>query len=180
MDGFWQHCLDQFKNELTIQQFNTWIKPLRMEQAGADVCLLAPNRFVLQWVKEKFLPRIEEIAAIQFGQPTQVQLRLEEASKAVVKSTLQAEPETVPGLVATAPSRPLKNEKSGLNPQFTFASLVTGKANQLARAAALQVAAHPGAAYNPLFVYGGGGLGKTHLIQAIGNLGQEQKKQEKT
>lgn len=174
MDGFWQHCLDQFKNELTIQQFNTWIKPLRMEQAGANVCLLAPNRFVLQWVKEKFLPRIEEIAAIQFGQPTPVQLRLEEASRVVAESSIQAEPETAPALAVTAASRPLKNEKSGLNPQFTFASLVTGKANQLARAAALQVAENPGAAYNPLFVYGGVGLGKTHLIQAIGNLVYEQ------
>lgn len=174
MDGFWQHCLDQFKNELTIQQFNTWIKPLRMEQAGANVCLLAPNRFVLQWVKEKFLPRIEEIAAIQFGQPTPVQLRLEEASRTVAESSIQAEPETAPALAVTVASRPLKNEKSGLNPQFTFASLVTGKANQLARAAALQVAENPGAAYNPLFVYGGVGLGKTHLIQAIGNLVYEQ------
>ncbi len=177
MNGFWQHCLEQFKNELTIQQFNTWIKPLRMEQAGADVCLLAPNRFVLQWVKEKFLPRIEEFAAIQFGQATQIQLRLDDASKAVAEINIQAEPEAAnapPTLAATATSRPLKNEKSGLNPQFTFASLVTGKANQLARAAALQVAENPGAAYNPLFVYGGVGLGKTHLIQAIGNLVYEQ------
>ena len=173
MDGFWQHCLDKFKNELTIQQFNTWIKPLRMEQAGAEVCLLAPNRFVLQWVKEKFLPRIEEIATAQFGQPTQIQLRLEDASKLVAEPTL-AVAESTPSMPTAAASRPLKDEKSGLNPQFTFASLVTGKANQLARAAALQVAENPGAAYNPLFVYGGVGLGKTHLIQAIGNLVFEQ------
>lgn len=170
MDGFWQQCLDKFKNELTIQQFNTWIKPLRMEQAGAEVCLLAPNRFVLQWVKEKFLPRIEEIATICFGQPTQVQLRLDDPSRPVAETSIQAEPEAAPVLTVTAASRPVKNEKSGLNPQFTFATLVTGKANQLARAAALQVAENPGAAYNPLFVYGGVGLGKTHLIQAIGNL----------
>ncbi|MBT9614366.1 MAG: chromosomal replication initiator protein DnaA [Burkholderiales bacterium] len=174
MDGFWQHCLDQFKNELTIQQFNTWIKPLRMEQVGANVCLLAPNRFVLQWVKEKFLPRIEEIATIKFGQPTQVQLRLEETSKVVFEPAIQSNIETAPALTMPATNRPLKDEKSGLNPQFTFASLVTGKANQLARAAALQVAENPGAAYNPLFVYGGVGLGKTHLIQAIGNLVFEQ------
>ena len=174
MDGFWQHCLDQFKNELTIQQFNTWIKPLRMEQAGSDVCLLAPNRFVLQWVKEKFLPRIEELACLKFGQPTQVQLRLEEATKQLVESRLPVEAISEPLLSIPSTNRPLKNEKSGLNPQFTFASLVNGKANQLARAAALQVAENPGAAYNPLFVYGGVGLGKTHLIQAIGNLVYEQ------
>ena len=98
MDGFWQHCLDQFKNELTIQQFNTWIKPLRMEQAGASVCLLAPNRFVLQWVKEKFLPRIEEIASLQFGQPTPVLLRLEETTKLVFESPIAPNIQSAPAL----------------------------------------------------------------------------------
>ena len=174
MDGFWQHCLDQFKNELTIQQFNTWIKPLRMENGGAGVCLLAPNRFVLQWVKEKFLPRIEELASLKFGQPTEVLLRLEEGSKPLIENRIPEQVPSEPTLTIPLTNRPLKNEKSGLNPQFTFASLVNGKANQLARAAALQVAENPGAAYNPLFVYGGVGLGKTHLIQAIGNLVYEQ------
>ena len=174
MDGFWQHCLDQFKNELTIQQFNTWIKPLRMEHGGTGVCLLAPNRFVLQWVKEKFLPRIEELASLKFGQPTEVLLRLEDTAKPLIENRIPAETIAEPTLTIPSTNRPLKNEKSGLNPQFTFASLVNGKANQLARAAALQVAENPGAAYNPLFVYGGVGLGKTHLIQAIGNLVYEQ------
>ena len=175
MERFWQHCLDQFGKELTTQQFNTWIKPLRVALAEDNVCLLAPNRFVLQWVKEKFLARIEALAAVHFGRPTPVQLRLEENLKNTLPMMPQingAEPEAKAFLAAV---KPIKNESfSGLNPSFTFASFVPGKANQLARAAALQVAENPGSAYNPLFVYGGVGLGKTHLIQAIGNLVYEQ------
>lgn len=175
MEGFWQHCLDQFKKELTIQQFNTWIKPLRMAPADDNVCILAPNRFVLQWVKEKFLARIEVLAETQFGRPTPVELRLEDMPKTGLPS-LPASPLASayrPSLASTG--KPIKNEpSSGLNSGFTFASFVPGKANQLARAAALQVAENPGSAYNPLFVYGGVGLGKTHLIQAIGNLVYEQ------
>lgn len=166
MEGFWQHCLEQFKKELTGQQFNTWIKPLRMENVDGGLRLLAPNRFVQQWVKEKFLGRIEEMAENAFGQPTPVDLGLAAAAPA-------SKPAPVPTADAEksfAPAKPAREGHSGLNPAFNFANFVTGKANQLARAAALQVAENPGAAYNPLFVYGGVGLGKTHLIQAIGNL----------
>jgi chromosomal replication initiator protein len=166
MDGFWQQCLEQFKKELTGQQFNTWIKPLRMESGDGGLRLLAPNRFVQQWVKEKFLGRIEEMAEHAFGSPTPVELGL--------AATQPAKGQTPPGanesVKSFAPPKPAKDGQSGLNPAFNFANFVTGKANQLARAAALQVAENPGAAYNPLFVYGGVGLGKTHLIQAIGNL----------
>lgn len=177
MDGFWQHCLDQFRKDLTIQQYNTWIKPLKASQADDSVLLLAPNRFVLQWVKEKFLVQIEALAESQFGKVTAVNLVLDEVK--------QAEPTLTQAPVAESPyersqtitSKP-KN-LSGLNPLFTFASFVPGKANQLARAAALQVAENPGTAYNPLFVYGGVGLGKTHLIQAIGNLVFEQNRSAK-
>ncbi len=166
MDGFWQHCLEQFKKELTGQQFNTWIKPLRMENVDGGLRLLAPNRFVQQWVKEKFLGRIEEMAEQAFGAPTPIDLGLAASQPA------EAAAPTSAGEVAKAfaPPKPAKDGHSGLNPAFNFANFVTGKANQLARAAALQVAENPGAAYNPLFVYGGVGLGKTHLIQAIGNL----------
>ena len=175
MDGFWQHCLDQFRKDLTIQQFNTWIKPLKARQADDSVLLLAPNRFVLQWVKEKFLVQIEALAESQFGRVTVVHLKLDEVSK--TEQPFEA-PLTLPENIKSKNFSPAiivktKNQ-SGLNPSFTFTSFVPGKANQLARAAALQVAENPGTAYNPLFVYGGVGLGKTHLIQAIGNLVYEQ------
>lgn len=168
MDGFWQHCLDQFRKDLTIQQFNTWIKPLKASQENGSVLLLAPNRFVLQWVKEKFLVRIEALAESQFGKVTAVNLVLDQLSRPepAISSIEAMEPRSEP-----LPALSIKPKNlSGLNPLFTFASFVPGKANQLARAAALQVAENPGTAYNPLFVYGGVGLGKTHLIQAIGNL----------
>lgn len=162
MDGFWQRCLDRFSKELTPQQFNTWIKPLQAEGGEAGVRLLAPNRFVQQWVKDKFLGRIQEWAETELGRPVNIEVVLGQAEARA--------PAFAPENKSFSPPKPGREGHSGLNPAFTFANFVTGKANQLARAAALQVAENPGSAYNPLFVYGGVGLGKTHLIQAIGNL----------
>ena len=167
MDLFWQNCLDKFKKDLTTQQFNTWIKPLRFSAESDNLSLFAPNRFVLQWVKEKFLERILELAEAELGEVVQIDLRLDETtnpskSEKIINNQIIGEIEHKPAVTVKSP-------QSGLNPLFTFSSFVTGKANQLARAAALQVAENPGTAYNPLFVYGGVGLGKTHLIQAIGN-----------
>ena len=180
MDGFWQYCLDQFKKDLTIQQYNTWIKPLRATFADDSVLLLAPNRFVLQWVKEKFLDKIEALAESQFGKVTTVSLKLEENPNFSVSAPLNhVKPDESSRTLSPVISTSSKTNQSGLNPLFTFASFVPGKANQLARAAALQVAENPGTAYNPLFVYGGVGLGKTHLIQAIGNLVYEQNRNAK-
>lgn len=175
MDGFWQHCLDQFGKELTSQQFNTWIKPLRAERADGVVRLLAPNRFVLQWVKEKFLPRFSDLATSYFQAPTEIDLRLDEAKPSAGRNVPVEREVAAPAISV----KPEKNESSGLNPNFTFGNFVTGKANQLARAAAIQIAENPGSAYNPLFVYGGVGLGKTHLIQAIGNLVYERNRNAK-
>lgn len=167
METFWQACLSRFEQELTPQQFNNWIKPLRFVSGPDYMRIEAPNRFILQWVKDKFLSRFEEIGEAHFSRPVQLSLVIAENNE--VK-----ESKVSPVKVATVPAaRSGRSEKSGLNPSFTFANFVTGKANQLARAAALQVAENPGTAYNPLFVYGGVGLGKTHLIQAIGNYIQE-------
>jgi chromosomal replication initiator protein len=163
MDPFWEQCLGRFQGELPASQFNTWIKPLRLEARGEALHLVAPNRFVLQWIKDRFLSRIEVMGAEYFDRPVQFVLSLEEKLNGNG---------TEPVLVPDAPPSPRitpKDESHRLNPTFTFGNFVNGKANQLARAAALQVAEHPGTAYNPLFVYGGVGLGKTHLIQAIGN-----------
>ena len=122
--------------------------------------MLAPNRFVLQWVKERFLTRIESMGVEFFASPIRVSLALKELADIPVPAQV---------LTAQTPktAAPLR---SSLIPEFTFDNFVAGKANQLARAAALQVAEHPGTSYNPLFIYGGVGLGKTHLIHAVGNL----------
>jgi chromosomal replication initiator protein len=162
--AFWQSCLESFQRELTQQQFNTWIRPLRLELAGEGLCLIAPNRFVLQWVKDRFAGRIEELAAVAVGRP--LRLAFVVADAAVRPAPASAA--TVPTAPEPKPVAARRGEQASLNPGFTFDSFVSGKANQLARAGGLQVAEHP-TSYNPLFVYGGVGLGKTHLIQAIGN-----------
>lgn len=167
MESFWLDCVNRFKEDLPPQQFNTWIKPLKFDSSDGTPRLIAPNRFILQWIKDKFLARIEEMAEAHFSEPLSLVLSLPDTPE---NNTPQ------PAIVAAAsPVRQnSKPDQSRLNPLFTFANFVTGKANQLARAAAIQVAENPGTAYNPLFVYGGVGLGKPHLIQAIGNLVQEQ------
>jgi chromosomal replication initiator protein len=159
--SFWATCLDAFKRELTPQQFNTWIRPLRLESSGDALLLIAPNRFVLQWVKERFAARIEDMAATAIGRPLRIAL-------AVAETAERAQPVAAPSAAVEARAAGRRMEQASLNPAFSFAAFVAGKANQLARAAGLQVADHP-TSYNPLFVYGGVGLGKTHLIQAIGN-----------
>ncbi len=178
---FWQSCLDAFRDELTPQQFNTWIRPLAVEGSADGYRLLAPNRFVLQWVKERFSDRIAELAAAVEGRAVPIVLAIVDAVPAAPRSpaaspALAMAPAPAPaprspdlaGTPVSAGSGVRRFDQTSLNPSFTFASFVAGKANQLARAAGMQVAEHP-TSYNPLFVYGGVGLGKTHLIQAIGN-----------
>ena len=183
MENFWTLCLERFKKELSAQQFNTWIKPLRFEHDQDKIKILAPNKFVQQWVKDRFAQKIELLAKELLPNVTKIEFAIRAIKEsilpkkeAVLSKALAISP---PNNVAEAPSQEttkksaggtLKEVKaSGLNPQFTFESFVTGKANQLACAAAMQVAENPGKAYNPLFIYGGVGLGKTHLIHAIGN-----------
>ena len=161
MNSFWRYCLSHFEKELPAQQFVTWIKPLKFHVDGDTLTLVAPNRFVLQWIRDKFYSRIQELAAERLKRPVEIRLLLAETQTAHAAS---AKPPDTPQAKAP-PSRDI----SRLNPAFTFDTFVTGKANELARAAATQVAERPGAAYNPLFIYGGVGLGKTHLIHAIGN-----------
>lgn len=170
MESFWHDCLNRFGQELSAQQFNTWIKPLRFESDGHACRLIAPNRFVLQWVKDRFYPRIQKMADDFYARPIALDLTLPDPSNGASKTdpVPTSSPAPAPANQLAAVRGSAKSE-ARLNPLFTFVSLVSGKANQLARAAALQVAEHPGAAYNPLFIYGGVGLGKTHLIQAIGN-----------
>lgn len=170
MNHFWEVCLNRFERKLSAQQFRTWIKPLRFKVADDGLTLVAPNRFVLQWIRDKFLRDIEEMASAHFSQPFSLSLALDERG-ASPASLNESPPPTVASAISALAAPAIRSERaaSRLNPLFSFDSFVAGKANQMARAAAIQVAERPGVAYNPLFVYGGVGLGKTHLIQAIGN-----------
>jgi chromosomal replication initiator protein len=168
MDGFWTHCLRHFEKAVPAQQYKTWIQPLNARLEGETVRIAAPNRFVLEWVKDKYLEEIRRLSSEFLRKDIDVTLSLSDSSTVAPPAPASNPAPSAP------PARPKVKEQSRLNPLFTFESFVPGKANQLARAAALQVGQHPGSAYNPLFVYGGVGLGKTHLIQAIGNLVQEQ------
>lgn len=159
-------CQRFFKERLPQQQYNSWIKPLTFEVDGNRLILTAPNSFALRIIQDRFLSEIERHAASFFEKKMEIELRVEKHKKIKI-----VEQESVNGT-----KKPKKNSENqnksntNLNPQLTFETFVTGKANQLAHAAGLQVAQNPGTTYNPLFIYGGVGLGKTHLLQSIGNL----------
>jgi chromosomal replication initiator protein len=168
-DSLWTHCLRRLEAELPEQHFNTWIRPLQAIEDRNYLRLLAPNRYVVDWVNQNCTSRISELVEEMVPAPAP-QVVVEIGSRRAATAALT---ETSPGQrlpEARARREPLLPQIGGrLNPDFTFANFVEGKSNQLARAAAMQVAANPGRAYNPLFIYGGVGLGKTHLMHAIGN-----------
>ncbi len=213
-DATWQRCVVHLQEELPAQQFNTWIRPLRWEASDGQIRLLAPNRFVRDWVNDRFFARIEELVAelspadsgiavelaIADRQPraaaspradfagasvaaveqAPLERRMDTAAASVEPEMVQAR-ETAPAIVPASAGfsspqaqRQVEVEggirhQSSLMESYTFETFVEGKSNQLARAAASQVAENPGRAYNPLFLYGGVGLGKTHLMHAVGN-----------
>jgi chromosomal replication initiator protein len=162
--SLWHRCLRQLEAELPEQHFNTWIRPLQAVEDGSVLRLFAPNRFVVEWVNENVVDRISALAESVGEQPPQI--LIEVGSRAAPVVTQSSDP---------SPPRTVFKEipevfGSRLNPDFTFTNFVEGKSNQLARAAAFQVGENPGTAYNPLFIYGGVGLGKTHLMHAVGNV----------
>ena len=164
----WKKCLDRLEDELTSQQFNTWLRPLRAVQEAGQLRLYAPNRFVLDWVKDRFLVRIVALVEQEAGRALSVLLEVGSPSAPVSEKSEPAVP-----IADTQPNNSVRRPNlsgSRLNPDFTFDSHVEGKSNQLARAAARQVGENPGSSYNPLFIYGGVGLGKTHLMQAAGHI----------
>jgi chromosomal replication initiator protein len=165
----WNRCLEQLSADLPEQQFNTWIMPLQPVEEAGVLKLLAPNRFVVDWVRTHCLARINELLS-QDEDAGAHSARLEVGS-APVPAAAKASPQRAgasPQPTAAGPALPRLGGK--LNPDYTFDTFVEGKSNQLARAAGYQVGQNPGRAYNPLFIYGGVGLGKTHLMQSIGNL----------
>jgi chromosomal replication initiator protein len=163
--SLWDSCLRFFKSSLPPQQFNSWIKPLAFEMEGSKITLGAPNGFTLKIIQERFLPEIYKHAESFLDFKPTIELRLTKVSpaSAVIQNAVISAPASKS---ATQPSSKRHNK---INPALSFENFVLGKANQLAHAAAIQVAESPGTSYNPLFIYGGVGLGKTHLIQAIGN-----------
>ena len=162
----WKKCLDRLQDDLNTQQFNTWIRPLHAEEGDQVLRLLAPNRFVLDWVKENFQQRISETVS-QLSDPPP-RLVIEIGSQKRPAETMPVQAATHDEAPAPANRQPLRG--SSLNANYTFDSFVVGKSNEMAKAAATQVGEHPGDAYNPLFIYGGVGLGKTHLMHAAGHM----------
>ncbi|WP_404840851.1 chromosomal replication initiator protein DnaA [Alkalilimnicola ehrlichii] len=160
-ESLWKSCLRRLEREIPDQQLNTWIRPLQAREDTDSLRLFAPNRFVLDWVKAHFAKRISEMLAAE---------RPDKPPKLILEIGSSAPPAPGPAVVTRRKERPTaKASDSNLNPNFTFDAFVEGKSNQLARAASMQVVENPGGAYNPLFLYGGVGLGKTHLMHAVGN-----------
>ena len=194
----WLQCVELFRDELPAQQFNTWIRPLQVEADGENLRIYAPNRFVLDWVNEKYMCRLLELLderSDSFTPQVSLMIGSKRNGNQPLRSTPIAKPVTTFAETTTAvtpvvssvvqaaenlPQSPISQERkvqvegglkhsSYLNRTFTFENFVEGKSNQLARAAAWQVADNPKHGYNPLFLYGGVGLGKTHLMHAVGN-----------
>lgn len=162
MSSIWNTCLSKLENEISSSDFSTWIRPLQIVESEGQIKLLAPNRFVLDWVKEHHLKRIEE--TIHDFSNGRLVVSLEIGSKQVVTVVKNNKTET-----PQPSSNQKRNRPNFLNHNFTFENFVEGKSNQLARAASIQVSENMGKAYNPLLIYGSSGLGKTHMMHAIGN-----------
>jgi chromosomal replication initiator protein len=166
-NSIWQRCVRQLESELSPQQYNTWIRPLQAVEAEGGLEILAPNRFVLDWIRDKYCARIQAIID-DLGVGDAMVVRIGVGSLVSAQERTLAEKAPVRSVRKTEPGGGSRG--SGLKADFTFETFVEGKSNQLARAASLQVAGNPGRGYNPLFICGGVGLGKTHLMHAVGNL----------
>jgi len=170
-ESLWNRCLRVLEIELPEQQFNTWVRPLQASETDGELRLFAPNRYVIEWLNQNSLPRINELVT-SLGGGAITNVTLDVGSKAPLPTAQQTLAAAALSLNGDA-AKPRKAETivlgSRVNPEFTFDNFVEGKSNQLAKAAAIQVAGNPGKAYNPLFIYGGVGLGKTHLMHAVAN-----------
>ena len=182
LDQLWQDCLEHLEKNLPSQQFKTWVAPLALggwnpSRSPIQIDILAPNRFKQTWAREQLMEPLTNWWQARLQQAVTLQILLTadpgidpvtaSETAAVDSSANHRSPDTAPE--AAYPTQPLGQETARLNPEWTFDLFVPGKANQLARAAALQVADNPGSGYNPLFLYGGVGLGKSHLIHSVGN-----------
>ena len=172
-EDFWEVITSHLKKKLTSQQFKTWVKPLSFQENESDLEILAPNQFVQQWVVDRFAKEIVEL-----GKENKYKKQIKFVSNKVKKNIKPIENKVDLNQPKTKPEDLLPkstiNKTTGLNKNLNFENFVTGRANQLATAAAKQVSEKPGESYNPLFIYGGVGLGKTHLLQSIGNKVKEE------
>jgi chromosomal replication initiator protein len=170
-ETLWNRCLRVLEGELPEQQFNTWVRPLQAVERDGELKLLAPNRYVIEWLGQNLLPRIKELI-LAFAEGLAPEIALDVGTRAgVIVPTIPVSVGRETSASAATRARRLAPMVLGsrINLDFTFDSFVEGKSNQLAKAAAIQVAGNPGKAYNPLFIYGGVGLGKTHLMHAVAN-----------
>jgi chromosomal replication initiator protein len=171
--SLWQSCVDLLAQELPEQQFNTWIRPLsaQIPEDFSKVTIFVANRFKLDWVRAQYSARIAATLEKLYGQPVQVELAItpRETVTRVAAQPMAREMAVVEEIADVAEERSSTGPKNRLNSMLTFETLVEGTANRMARAAAMHVATMPGHLYNPLFIYGGVGLGKTHLMHAVGN-----------
>ncbi|PLX99219.1 MAG: chromosomal replication initiator protein DnaA [Desulfuromonas sp.] len=169
MNKLWEETLDQLEKHLNAQHFSTWIKPIRLQSINKDVVHLeVPNRFVLDWVRDNYARLIQDTLSNLGAVDYKLNWSIGRNSTVQENSTKEKETnkeETKPAAITTAPPA----NHTNLNPKYTFDAFVSGSSNQFAHAAAMAVAANPATTYNPLFIYGGVGLGKTHLVNAIGN-----------
>ncbi len=170
----WDKCLARLEQDLSPQQFNTWVRPLQARFNENEIILLAPNQFVLDWVKDKYFNNITALINSYSDKtiPVLLDIGSEEITPAGKPENSTENSDSDPARAENYKSRPAASTQrsSTLNPNFTFDTYVEGKSNQLGRAASLQVAENPGHSYNPLMIYGGVGLGKTHLMHAVGNM----------
>jgi chromosomal replication initiator protein len=162
----WNQCVGHLNGELTAAEFNTWILPLQASREGPVLRLFAPNKFVRDWAREHYERRILELCGgLSAGAVSGITFEVGGLENPSRGGTRRATP---PAISSNRVGE--RRLEANLNPEFTFDTFVEGKSNQLARAASIQISQHPGTAYNPLFIYGGVGLGKTHLMHAVGNL----------
>jgi chromosomal replication initiator protein len=174
----WKKCVALLEGDLNSAEFNTWILPLQAAESNGQISLFAPNRFVRDWVSQHYHEQLLELCThLSQGAITALTFEVGTLTRSEVPEGSPGSPsrrplagsigDTGPGPMGDALAQ--RRRDGGLNPEFTFDTFVEGKSNQIARAASIQIGNNPGTAYNPLFVYGGVGLGKTHLMQAVGN-----------
>lgn len=163
--SLWQQCVERLKEEIEQPLFNQWISPLQAEETANGITLWAPNQYVLDGVTQDYLSKVTRLLTeLNLGKTVRVMVGIGERAAPLDTSDTEVQRSRHEKAAIAQPTH-----QTNLNPHFVFENFVVGKSNQLAKAAAEQVAANPGGAYNPLFLYGGVGLGKTHLMHAIGN-----------
>jgi chromosomal replication initiator protein len=171
MSDLWRRCLERLEGELSAEDLHTWLMPLQARDDADGLQLFAPNPYTLEAVRDRYLGKIETVLALLTGHALSV--RLEVGSSAISTTNTNGHRPATPVRAVTTPEPAAPNFTHNLDPHYTFETFVEGKSNQLGKAAAMQVAQNPGRAYNPLLLYGGTGLGKTHLMHAAGNLMRE-------